>query len=304
MALRRNNNKCKLRPRKTKFIEILRTTPAKTVCPNFFILAHANGCLFKPLCDYCYLKSSLWKLGEQPLAFSNVEDMLADAARWIAQDDLESYVLNTGNLSDSLTFEKLRPAVARLVGLFRAQAEAKGRPHALLLLTKGGVSLCRPLLDLKPCRNVIVSFSVNAPQAAEEHEQGAAAVADRLEAARQVRKAGWRLRMRIDPMILGYDYRWIARQVRDLRSERITLGTLRAERNLRQRVNHGLFAALEVPEDPKALARYPAGTRAAMYREVIGILGDACPIGLCEEFADTWKASGLDPESALCNCGQ
>lgn len=300
----RRTNKFTLRPRKTKFVDILRTTPTKTVCPNFFILAHANGCLFQPLCDYCYLKSSLWNLGEKPHVFSNVQDMLAEAAGWIARDNLESYVLNTGNLSDSLTFETLRPVVARLVELFRVEAEAKARPHALLLLTKGGVGLCRPLLELSPCRNVIVSFSVNAPQAARDHEQGAAPVADRLEAARLIREAGWRLRMRIDPMILGYDYRWIARQVRALRPERITLGTLRAERNLQRRVNHGLFAALKVPQDPKALARYPASTRAAMYREAIAILGDACPIGLCEEFPEVWQASGLDPDNALCNCGQ
>ena len=284
-------------------MDILRTTPTATVCPNFYILSHANGCLFQPLCEYCYLKSSLWHLGGRAHVFSNVDDMVAEAAAWIARDGLESYVLNTGNLSDSLTFEPLRPAMGRLVELFRAEAEAKGRPHCLLLVTKGGTAVCRPLLKLPPCRNVIVSFSVNSPQAAEEHERGAAPVGDRVSAAAKLRQAGWRVRMRIDPMILGYDYRGIAEQVRQLAPERVTLGTLRAETNLLHRVNHGLFAALEVPADARSLARYGRPRRIALYREVCGMLSDVCPVGLCEETADIWRAAGLDPDAALCNCG-
>ena len=98
-----------LRPRRTRFIELLRTTPARTVCPNFYLLAHANGCAFRPHCDYCYLKGSLWHVPVDSV-FDNVTRMLADVRRWIARDDLETYVLNAGNLSDSLSFERVRPA--------------------------------------------------------------------------------------------------------------------------------------------------------------------------------------------------
>ena len=48
---------------------------------------------------------------------------------------------------------------------------------------------CKPLLDMEPCRNVIVSFSVNTPEAARIHEKGAAPVADRLRAAAQLEVA-------------------------------------------------------------------------------------------------------------------
>ena len=40
-----------LRPRSTRFVELFRTTPPKTVCPNFYVLSHANGCAFQPHCD-------------------------------------------------------------------------------------------------------------------------------------------------------------------------------------------------------------------------------------------------------------
>ena len=76
--------------------------------PNFYVLAHADGCTFSPPCTYCYLKSSFWYLGG-PRAFSNSDRLFAEVRRWIRRDRLESYVLNTGNLSDSLAFEDRRP---------------------------------------------------------------------------------------------------------------------------------------------------------------------------------------------------
>jgi DNA repair photolyase len=291
-----------LRERQTRFVEIFRTTPAKTVCPNFYVLAHANGCAFSPVCSYCYLKSTFWYL-DGPQAFTNVDRILHEARAWIAQDDLESYVLNTGNLSDSLVFEEARPLVQALVELFREEAEAKGRPHALLLVTKGGMSDCQALFDVEPCANVIVSFSVNSPQAARKYERGAAAVSDRMAAARRLKAQGWRVRMRIDPMIAGFSYDGIVEQLRKLAPERLTLGTLRAEHNLDRFVGNGMFSELEVPDDPKGLARYPMATRLALYGPAVEALSDVCPIGLCEETRDVWDALGLDTEAKCCNCG-
>ena len=295
-------NPCTTRERKTSFVDIFRTTPTDTVCPNFYVLSHANGCMFVPHCSYCYLKSSFWYLpGEQ--VFTNVEKMLDDTRRWLMRDDLESFMLNTGNLSDSLNFEGIRPLVPRLVELFRTEAEGKGRRHSLLLVTKGGPKECRPLFELRPCRSVVVSFSVNHPGAARRYESGAAAVGERMEAARQLKDAGWRVRVRIDPMFVGYDYRDVIGQVRGLGPERVTLGCLRAEPHLLRMVNHGLFSALEPPEEKGGLARYRLAARLALYRPAVEALKDTCPVGLCEETRDVWDALGLDADAQSCNCG-
>ena len=183
-----DHSDCVLRKRSSRFIEVFRTTPPRTVCPNFFVLAHANGCAFQPQCDYCYLKSTFWYLRREEV-FSNVDAMVREVRQWIARDDLESYVLNPGNLSDSLAFEPIRPMVLDLIAVFR-EAQAAGRRHALLLVTKGGVQECAPLLTAPPCDNVIVSFSINNPDVAAQHERGAAAVADRKEATRRPEGAG------------------------------------------------------------------------------------------------------------------
>ena len=290
-----------LRDRRTQFIDIFRTTPARTVCPNFYVLAHANGCAFRPACEYCYLKSSLWHVG-RAAAFSNLGRMLAEVRAWIARDGLETYILNAGNLSDSLCFEDVRPMMPRLVDVFR-EAEAAGRPHTLLLVTKGGRRECRTLLGVEPCRQVVISFSVNRPDVARRHERGAAAVADRMAAARQLKEAGWRIRIRIDPMFAGADYRPLARRVRRLAPERVTLGTLRAEPHLLRMVDHDLFDSLEIPAEKGGLARIPLTDRMALYRPVAGILMGVCPIGLCEETRDVWDSLGLDADGRTCNCG-
>lgn len=299
--IRSKQTKFVLRERKSRFVEIFRTTPVKTVCPNFFVLSHANGCAFAPQCSYCYLKSSLWHLDGQHV-FTNIDRMVEEIRSWIATDDLESYVLNTGNLSDSLAFEEARPLMARLLDLFRQEAEAKQRPHALLLVTKGGQRECKTLLEGEPCANVIVSFSVNCPQAAEEYEKGAADTDDRLQTARQLKDAGWRIRIRIDPMIDGYDYAPTFEAVRELAPERITLGCLRAEANLPRFAEDGLFDRLESPDDPRAMARYPRKLRMSLYRQAIEALGETCPIGLCEETYDVWEELGLDTDAKECNC--
>lgn len=293
---------CTLRERRSPFIDLFRTTPAQTVCPNFYVLSHANGCTFSPPCHYCYLKSTFWHLEGQE-AFSNLDRMLEEVRRWIARDDLESYVLNTGNLSDSLAFEAVRPLVSQWVEVFR-ESRAAGRPHTLLLVTKGGVRDCRPVAEVAPCPSVIVSFSVNAPEVARRYEQGAAEVADRLAAARQLKAAGWRVRIRIDPMFKGWDYGGVIEEVRGLAPERVTLGTLRAEPHLLRVINDGLFADLEEPAGKRGLARYALATRLAVYRPAVERLRGVCPVGLCEETRDVWDALGLDAEAKSCNCGE
>lgn len=288
--------------RRSRFVDIFRTTPPKTVCPNFFVLAHANGCAFSPQCSYCYLKSS-FRQQKKHRAFVNMAALHRQVRHWIRRDNLETYVLNSGNLSDSLSFEKMRPLIVDLVELFRSEAEARGRPHILLLVTKGGMEECRSLLRMRPCRNVVISFSVNNRRAAARHESGAATVASRLQAARQLMRKGWRVRMRIDPIILGYDYTDIIEEVRRLRPERVTLGSLRAEPGLEHFVDRRIFEPLVKPPEPTGLARYPLATRLALYRPAVRRLRAICPIGLCEETRDVWQALGLRWQDKPCNCG-
>ncbi len=289
--------------RHTRFVEIFRTTPARTVCPNFYVLSHANGCSFEPRCKYCYLKSTFWYL-PQPRVYGNSEKMMRDILAWIAKDRLESYVLNTGNLSDSLCFEGIRPIVKDLVELFRTEAEHKARPHSVLLVTKGGISECQPLLEIQPSPNVIVSFSVNDNRASRDFEAGAPAADDRFAAANALKDVGWRIRIRIDPILRDYDYSPVAEKVADLGPERVTLGCLRSEKGLLRFLPPELRGALEPCSESDTLARYPRAERLRLYRPIVNRLQGICPLGLCEETLDVWQETLPNQiQRPTCNCG-
>ncbi len=283
------------------FLHIVRTGPTEMVCPNFYVLNHATGCRFTPQCSYCYLRDQT----QYPPGMHvqrNLDLMLDEVREWIARDALESYVLNAGNLSDSLCFEEARPLMAKLVDVFREDAENRGRPHTLLLVTKGGVKHCAELLAIRPSRNVIVSFSINCPEAAAKYERGAAKSEDRLAAAAALRQKGWRVRIRIDPLIRGYDYSWLIQAVRDLRPERVTLGCLRADGRLKDYVAEGTLEGLLAPIAGTDGWYYPVAHRLALYRPAVAALKDVCSIGLCEEGPAVWDELGLDTEGRSCNC--
>lgn len=281
------------------YIEILRTTPVRTVCPNFYLLDHARGCNFN--CSYCFLRDEEYNRKERKI-FDEKERLLREVAEWVARDDVEAFVANAGNMTDALGYEEERPMWGDLIELMREKAEAKGRPHCLLVVTKAGLRHCQAFLEHKPCRNVIVSFSINAPEAALAHEAGAAHPRERLEAAAALQKLGWRVRIRIDPMILGFDYSWVVEEIRAIAPERVTLGTLRADPTLLTEVaGVAIFQELEPPE-PGSIARYPLATRLSMYRPVVERLRDVSSLGLCEETEDVWRALGLDCDNKTCNC--
>lgn len=284
-----------------EYVKILRTTPVRTICPNFFLLDIAHGCGFSPTCSYCFLKDPDVYGFASPKLFTDRDRLLSELKNWIAQDNLETYLANAGNKTDSLAFEPVHPVWADLIECMRENAEAKGRPHTILAVTKAGPDCCEAFFSRPACRNVIVSFSINADDAARDNEEGAAPPAERLEAARMLLERGWRVRVRIDPMIKGYDYRELADKVAKLPVERVTLGTLRADPTLLPAVDHmEIFKQLDPPEEG-SIARYPLAERLEMYKDVVQRL-KGISVGLCEETPDVWIALGLDADNKTCNC--
>ena len=281
------------------YLELLHKTPVNTVCPNFFILDHAHGCTFD--CSYCFLKDSEYGFKANAV-FPGHEELYRQLSEWIARDDLETFLANAGNVADSLAFEKTRPMWGNLIEFMRENAEKAGKPHTLLVVTKAGVEQCEAFFAHAPCRNIIVSFSVNAPDAAREHEKGTATPQERLEAAGKLREHGWRVRIRLDPMIIGYDYGWVIGAIRDLAPERVTLGTLRADPTLMPIVgDQAIFQRLEEPE-PGSIWRYPYADRMTLYTQAADRLRDVTSLGLCEEMPDVWDALGFDRGNKTCNC--
>lgn len=268
-------------------------------------------------CDQCDRLDQHDRLGtcESPDCPPDISSARAAVEKWLAAEplrecrhdgewDIIPFVLNAGELADSLAFPpEENPHIARLLDLFSDPA-TNPHGHKLLLLTKAGLQATQAHLGCHPERsegprvpspNIILSWSVGTESDAERYWDPQL---DRLRAAVVAARAAWRVRLRLDP--LSYIGPWfvynLANQVARLSAssaqstdgrfpELITLGTLR---------HRGGRPKLPAPE------------RASIYRAALEGLragGYEGEIGLCKETpAMIRDVLGIEPESMRCNC--
>ena len=284
------------RKRYSTFIHFFDKTPAGVVCPHFFILAHANGCPYE--CQYCYLNLTLRHYPE-PTVFSNTGRMFQEVREWLLAE-AKPAVLNCGELSDGLAWDDSTELSRNLVPLFAEQ-----KRHKLLFLTKS--TNIANLLELEPTPQVIVSFSLNAEEVARRFEKKSPAPLKRLEAARQLRRAGWQVRVRLDPIIpienWMVHYRAMAEAINAVEPAVVTLGTLRFFKTLPNFARHGteVFRYGEDQEDPDGRLRLKPELRLSIYRFLLDIL-ECKKIGLCKETSEVHEKLGFPGEGQSCNC--
>jgi spore photoproduct lyase len=284
------------RKRFSNFIHYFDQTPPGIVCPHFYVLAHANGCPYA--CDYCYLRLTLRHYPE-PTVFTNTARMFQELRDWLLSRE-EPSVLNAGELSDSLAWDRDTGLTQNLVPLFESQ-----KKHKLLLLTKS--TNVEGLLRMDPTPQVIVSFSINAPAVARRYERGAPPAEARLAAAKKLREAGWEVRLRLDPVlpVEGWQdhYGEAVAAINTVKPAVVTLGSLRFFKTL---VSHApratdVFGFGRDHQDPDQRLRLPEEQRVEMYRFCIERL-ENLRVGLCKETESVHKMLSLPAGRQSCNC--
>ncbi|WP_309491851.1 SPL family radical SAM protein [Candidatus Hecatella orcuttiae] len=278
------------RKRQSPFIRLFNKAPAGILCPNFWLLAWADGCPYQ--CTYCFLQGT-FRGQVEPVVFINLNDLFRELDSWLKADGAPR-LLNAGELTDSLAITTY--VAEKLVERFGKQSR-----HKLLLLTKSdGVNA---LLSLPHRGQTILSFSLNPPTVAKRFELGAPPPWHRLDAATAAKKAGYPVRIRVDPMIPVEGWREayteLADRISRLRPERVTLGSLRFFPIVpaHSRRDKSVFSyGGERSGDGRI--RVPRDTRMEMYRLMVERLEDV-PVGLCKETVDVVKALGLPNK---CNC--
>ncbi len=267
--------------RTTPFIKRFKSD-ADTVCPGFYNLTLATGCLGK--CTWCYLQGTL--RGQK---FVRVYDNPWEKV----QAELEAAgpgVFNCGELADSLMVEPplLKPAIE----WFRGQED-----KTLLMVAKGGMG---HLLGVRPHPRAILSASVNAAPVAQEYERKTPPPANRLFDLNLLKYLGWRVRVRLDPVIslLGFSgaYQPICERIAEMKPERVTVGSLRPYPPVAARLPEELKRNLV--RDVDGRMRYPVAWRVGTYERIAEWLG--FQPALCKETREVWDALGWD--WAKCNC--
>lgn len=220
-------------------------------------------------------------------------------------------VLNLGELGDPLAVDYITGFAKQIIPFMPEHAPGT----RLLFLTKS--DCVDDILHLDHGGQSIISFSVNTDAVFQRLEHRTASPGARLTAAAKAQKAGYEVRLRIDPVIFystwEEDYISLVDNIFEyVQPTRITIGEYRPSNGL---ANH---ISSRFPESPllrinKGLVReggklrYPKNLRIKMFGTIIetikkyGIDIDI-DIALCKEQSEIWKALGLNMKGLKCNC--
>jgi len=285
--------------------------PEDIVCPHFLELKWALGCPFS--CAWCYLQGTLrmYARGKAPTyrlavyearPYAGIERALRELFRLPYPDEPE--VLNAGELADSLMSEKEPfPFTLFAVPLFETQER-----YRLLLLSKA--PWVDNLVKMGPHRQTIVSFSLNAEPVARRWEK-APPVQERIAAAAKVFRAGYEVRIRVDPIVPYPDDDWFGGYTRLLDEvfdhftpSRITLGSLRGLQSTINMAQDRSWTSY-LTENSSWGRRMPEGARLETFGRIMDYLRNRygyTHMALCKEPVSVWEALGMDWRHCRCNC--
>jgi spore photoproduct lyase len=284
------------------------------ICFKFWQLVPAGGCPYR--CAYCFLQTVPWFRFNPDqlygLVYTNVDDMLKELKEWL--EDVVPKMIIVGELQDGLVFDTAfkkvtgKPLTHWIIPLFANQ-----KRHRLIFLTKSTET--QHALRLNSTDRVVFSWSVNAEEVARKWEHGAPLPSMRFAAAEKMKKAGWPIRFRLDPMV-PYDnwekgYAEAIDRINSIGPEMVTLGALRATSakslRLASKTNgrdHSVFDYLIEEKDPSGFKyRIPFESQVDMFRFAVRRLKGNITPALCKEDITLWKRIGLKFNGCHCLLG-
>lgn len=265
--------------------------PKGIVCSHFPVLSWANGCAYT--CAYCYLFLTL-RMQKRITVWTNYYKMEAQIKAWMKKAPKGAY-LNAGELADSLGLLEYS-----LFMLETVLPTIEGTDFGLYTLTKSNGSI---LKNFKPMNNVVVGFSVNANKVARAYETDAPLPWERLNGAEELKELGWRIRIRLDPMlpINGWkDHYWdIIQRINELEPEKVTIGSLRFNPLLPRFCPPSDIWDYASEREAGNKLRVDEKTTAEMYQFALDNLKHGT-VALCKESPALWKKLRMGRLDCVC----
>ncbi len=263
------------------------------VCCGYYFLNIATNCDVN--CTYCILQSYL----NIPfmVVYTNIEDAFRETDGVLGAHKFPLYRIGTGELTDSLTLEHITHMSEKLIPYFAQKKNA-------ILELKTKTTQIENLLHLEHNRKIVVSWSLNPDEIIRTEEKNAPSLKERLDAARKVDAAGYRLGFHFDPMI---DYpNWesgykdvIDRLFAAVHSGNIawiSLGALRypaqMDRLIRERHPESKIVLGELLPGKDGKLRYFRMLRQRMFRKMVDWIHSHDPnvtVYFCMESPEVWK---------------
>lgn len=278
------------------------------VCPSFLELKWAYGCPFN--CAYCYLQGTLRLLSTKKRpAVKDIVKVKRHLLSFLKAPLKEPEILNSGELCDSLMYEKSKYSITRnLIPLFEDTITNK-LGHKILLVTKS--NNIEGLLENSNSKHIIVSFSINSENVFKKWEKGTPHPFLRIEAAKRLSEIGFEVRVRIDPIIPFPKTSWkedyyklIDRILSSFTPSRLTIGSLRGlPSTIRETKDKSWIVFLKSPS--KWGLRQEYKTRREIYKTIINYMRKEYGyknIALCKETVQMWQDLEIEWKKCACNC--
>jgi spore photoproduct lyase len=271
------------------------------VCPHFLELKWAYGCPFD--CSWCFLKGTLRMLDTKtkPVVkeYCKIEKHVKS---FFENEDSSCELLNAGELADSLMTEGgSEPFSKFIIPIFEQQEK-----HKVLLLTKS--TNTENLEKIENHKQTIISFSLNAPAVSKKWEL-APPVKQRIQAASNLYRCGYDVRVRIDPLvpIEGWKehYFELVKMIFDnFTPERITFGSLRGLQTTIRNASDKSWVIF-LTEKSNWGKKIAFELRYELYSKIINHLRDEykfTKVALCKETIGLWQKLDMDYTKIQCNC--
>ncbi len=293
--------------RSSKFIDRFKP-PKGVICYPFYKIALGTQCPYD--CSYCYLQLT-YRITPYPRIYLNLDKLFRELKSFASKSKI-TRILNAGELSDPLALDDSIELIPEVI------KEILKYPNLeLLLLTKSSNVGHLPNIDDSQ-RRIIISASLTSPFNQSRFEYGTATINQRIEALQKAKQKGYRIRVRIDPIISSfpgweeqYEMGLIKIMSSSIKPEVITLGQPRFYPPLLR------IAVKRFPEEIEFWNSMKAQTkdhrirasnleRLQAYDAIVNMIhdyyGEKTPfIAFCKEDPDIVKALQL-PIRRSCNC--
>jgi spore photoproduct lyase len=272
----------------------------KNNCPRFYYVRDGFGCAFK--CAYCYLERQTFRHPAGAEFNPDIATLYKQVEKWLKKPGDLGLIL--GEVTDAWGWAHMPEIRARNLQLVEAFREQQR--HTLIFLTKSG-RVHHYLEGIAPSDRVALSWSINAPEVADLYEMGAKQAEDRIRDARICRERGWRVRVRMDPMIPVPGWRDLYSDLAEvvakgIRPEQVTCGSWRPRP---QDDMYKTLSEFRSVREQGPDGRLRVKNRLEMYQMVWSIVRDRVPqLALCKEDLDIEAAlyTKFGVRNQACNC--
>ena len=290
-------------PKKGRMFHICASLDTRYVCCGTHVISHISNCPFE--CTYCFLQNYLTDTTLSVVA--DTKAIMDEIRQETARQTWRLFRIGTWELGDSIGVYPLNLFATELIEYF------KDMDNCILKLRTKSAAV-EPLLHADHGGRTVISWTVNPSEVIRKEEIGTATLHERIAAMKKVAKAGYKIGLHFDPMILfrGWE-RAYATIVNDIFSAItpedviwISIGSLRFNPEMKTKMENNYprsrITAQEMLLGDDNKYRYLRPIRVKMYRFLLKELHKAgageCFTYLCMERWNVWReVFGKSPKS-------